>query len=80
MLPEKQSKRKKKKKFPKKLKPPRSGRNINICEVKQKCDNNYRGSSQKNSGGGRAKIPPTTYGENGLYVERKDCPYRKIAP
>ena len=43
MLPEKQSKcaqkstppRKEKNKFPKKLKPPRSGRNINICEVKK---------------------------------------------
>ena len=55
MLPEKQSKcaqksttlslspppqEKKKISSIKKLKPPRSGRNINICEVK-KCDNNY---------------------------------------
>ena len=31
-------------------------------------------------GGGRLKIPPTTYGKNGLYVERKDCPHRKIPP
>ena len=29
---------------------------------------------------GRPKIPPITYGENGLYVERKDCPHRKIPP
>ena len=92
MLPEKQSKcaqksitlskpppLKKKISSLKKLKPPPSGRNRNICEVK-KCDNNYRGSSKKIFRGGRPKIPPTTYGENGLSVERKDCPHRKIPP
>ena len=28
----------------------------------------------------RPKIPHTTYGENGLHVERKDCPHRKNTP
>ena len=70
----------------KKLKPSRSGKNINICEVK-KCDN-YRGSRKKLSGGRQdQKYPHDIYGErdpphgeNGLYVERKDCPHRKNTP
>ena len=105
MLPEKQSKcaqksttlsnppphpsRKEKNKFPQKIETPTIRKNINICEVK-KCDNNYRGSCKKLSGGRGKTIytpPPATYGErdpphgeNGLYVERKNFPHRKITP
>ena len=28
----------------------------------------------------QTKDTPTTYGGNGLYVERKDCPHRKMPP
>ena len=69
----------------KKLKPSRSGKNINICEVKNVT---IIGAPAKNcQGGGKTKNTPTTYGErdpphgeNSLYVERKDCPHRKNTP
>ena len=65
--------RKEKKKFPQKLKPPRSGRKINICEVKKKVTT-IIGVPAKNCLGGQTKnTPHNIYGENGLYVERKDC-------
>ena len=56
-------------------------KNINICAVK-KCDSIIGAPAkkcQRGGGGARTKIP-TTYGENDLYVERKDCPHRKNTP
>ena len=113
---------KKRKTSLKKLKPPRSGRNINICVVEKNVITIIGVPAKNFQGGGadqivgdgnytpecehklsnvthtlsehfsilvvmacpdsRPKIPPPppTYGENGLYVERKDCPHRKIPP
>ena len=53
------------------------GRNINICEVKKNVIT-IIGVPAKKIQGGMTKNTPTTYGKNGLYVERKDCPHRKI--